>query len=48
MHAVIRMYSSSGAIKLFDLLEERKKDVEDLIRPIKGFVSYLFSPLMVS
>ena len=40
MHAVIRMYSSSGAKKLFDLLEERKKDVEDLIRPIKGFVSY--------
>jgi hypothetical protein len=40
MHAVVRTYSSAGAKKLFDMLEERKKDVEDLIRPIKGFVSY--------
>ena len=40
MHAVVRMYSSSGAKKLFDVLETRKNDVEDLIRPIKGFVSY--------
>ena len=40
MHAVVRTYSSAGAKKLFDVLEERKKDVEDLIRPIKGFVSY--------
>jgi hypothetical protein len=40
MHAVVRTYSSAGAKKLFDVLEARKKDVEDLIRPIKGFVSY--------
>jgi hypothetical protein len=36
MHAVIR----TGAKKLLDLLEERKKEVEGIIRPVKGFVSY--------
>ena len=40
MHAVIRMYAGSGAKKLIDVLDERKKDVEALIRPVKGFVSY--------
>lgn len=40
MHAVIRMYSGSGAKKLIEVLDERKKDVEALIRPVKGFVSY--------
>ena len=40
MHAVIRTYSGPAAKKLFDLLEERKKEVEGIIRPIKGFVSY--------
>ena len=40
MHAVMRNYSGSGANKLFDLLEKRKADVENLIKPIKGFVSY--------
>jgi hypothetical protein len=40
MHAVIRMYTGPAAKKLIDLLEERKKDVEGLIRPVKGFVSY--------
>jgi hypothetical protein len=40
MHAVIRTYSGPSAKKLFDLIEERKKEVENLIRPIKGFVSY--------
>jgi hypothetical protein len=40
MHAVIRTYSGPAAKKLIDLLEERKKDVEGLIRPVKGFVSY--------
>jgi len=40
MHAVIRTYSGSGAKELFDLLEERKSDVESLIRSVKGFVSY--------
>jgi hypothetical protein len=40
MHAVIRTYSGSGATELFDLLEKRKSDVESLMRPIQGFVSY--------
>jgi hypothetical protein len=40
MHAVIRTYSGAGAKKLFDLLEQRKSEVEALIRPVKGFVSY--------
>ena len=40
MHAVIRAYTGSGAKELFDLLEERKSDVESLIRTVKGFVSY--------
>lgn len=40
MHAVIRMYSGPGAKKLLDLLQERKKEVEGLIRPVQGFVSY--------
>jgi hypothetical protein len=40
MHAVIRTYSGSSAKKLFDLLEERKAEVDSVIRPIKGLVSY--------
>ena len=40
MYAVIRTYSGSGATELFDLLERRKSDVESLMRPIAGFVSY--------
>jgi len=40
MHAVVRSYSGSGAKELFDLLEERKSEVEDVIRDVKGFVGY--------
>jgi hypothetical protein len=40
MHAVIRTFSGSGGQKLLDLLEARKSEVEGLIRPVKGFVSY--------
>jgi hypothetical protein len=40
MHAVIRTYSGPAAKKLFDVLEERKRELETIIRPIKGFVSY--------
>jgi hypothetical protein len=40
MHAVIRAYSGRGAKELFDVLEQRKADVESVMRPIKGFVSY--------
>lgn len=39
MHGVIRIYSGGGAKKLLDLLQERKSEVEGLIRPVKGFVS---------
>ena len=42
MHAVIRTFSGAGAKKLVDLLEGRKSEVESLIRPVKGFVSYSF------
>jgi hypothetical protein len=40
MHTVIRSYSGSGATALFDLLEEKKEEVESLIRAVNGFVSY--------
>ena len=40
MHTVIRSYEGSGAIALFDLLEERKEEVGSLIRTVTGFVSY--------
>ena len=40
MHAVIRTFTGPGAKKLVDLLEGRKTEVESLIRPVKGFVSY--------
>lgn len=41
MHAVIRNYSGKGAKELFDLLEERKADVEGELRSVSGFVSYV-------
>jgi hypothetical protein len=40
MHAVVRTYSGQGAKELFDLLEQRKGEVENLIRPIPGFQGY--------
>jgi hypothetical protein len=40
MHAVVRTYSGKGAKELFDVLEKRKAEVESVIRPVKGFVSY--------
>lgn len=40
MHTVIRSYTGSGAKSLFDLLDDRKSEVEDLIRAVSGFVSY--------
>ena len=40
MHAVVRNYSGSGAKELFRLLEERKDEVESLIRGVTGFVGY--------
>ena len=40
MHAVIRTYSGKGAKELFDVLEHHKADVETVMRPVKGSVSY--------
>jgi hypothetical protein len=40
MNAVIRTYSGKGATELFDVLEKHKKDVETLMRSVKGFSSY--------
>lgn len=40
MYAVVRTYSGKGAKELCDLLEKRKTDVENTLRPVKGFVSY--------
>ena len=40
MYAVVRTYSGKGAKELFDVLEKRKTEVESVLRPIKGFVSY--------
>jgi len=43
MYAVVRTYSGKGAKELFDVLENRKADVESVMRPVKGFVSYLLA-----
>jgi hypothetical protein len=40
MYAVVRTYTGKGAKELFDVLEQRKTEVESVIRPVKGFVSY--------
>ena len=40
MHTVIRNYSGKGAKDLAGLLAKHKADVEALLRPVKGFVSY--------
>lgn len=40
MYAVIRTYSGKGASALFDILEERKGEVESTLRAVKGFVNY--------
>lgn len=40
MQAVIRKYSGNGAKELFDLLEKRQGEIEDLLRSVTGFISY--------
>jgi hypothetical protein len=40
MHAVVRNYAGTGAKQLFDLLEQRKVEVEAVIRKVPGLVSY--------
>ena len=41
MHAVVRTYSGQGARALFDILEERKAEVESMIRSVLGFHAYM-------
>jgi hypothetical protein len=40
MHAVVRTYSGTGAKQLFDVLEERKADIEATLQKVSGLVSY--------
>ena len=40
MHGVIRTYAGPGAKELFDLIIERRGEVEELIGGVPGFVSY--------
>jgi hypothetical protein len=40
MYAVVRTYSGTGAKELFSLLEQRKTDVEAVMRTVPGLVSY--------
>ncbi|MGH8376369.1 MAG: hypothetical protein ACRER6_14060 [Pseudomonas sp.] len=40
MYAVIRTYLGTGAKELFELLEERKVDIEATLRTVPGLVSY--------
>jgi hypothetical protein len=40
MYAVVRTYSGTGAKELFNLLEQRKAEVEALMRTVPGLVSY--------
>lgn len=41
MQAVIRTYSGKGAKELFDALEKNIVDVQNILRSVKGFVSYV-------
>jgi hypothetical protein len=38
--AVVRSYSGQSASELFEQLEQRNEEVEDLIGGVSGFVSY--------
>jgi hypothetical protein len=40
MDVVVRTYSGKGSKELFSLLEERKAEIEKLLRSTTGFVSY--------
>ena len=40
MDVVVRSYSGKGSKELFSLLETNKRDVEKLMRSVKGFESY--------
>jgi hypothetical protein len=40
MHAVVRSWSGEDAQELFDQLEQRTDEIEELIGGVPGFVSY--------
>ena len=40
MQVVIRTYSGKGVKELFDVLEQRKADVESILRGVNSFVTY--------
>ena len=40
MYAVVRQYKGNGAPALIDIIDQRKADVEKLLRTVQGFVSY--------
>ena len=41
MYAIVRNYSGAGAKQLFDVLDQRKTEVETTLRKVPGLVSYL-------
>lgn len=41
MHAVVRNYLGTGAKAVFDLVEERKADIETTMKNVPGVVSYI-------
>ena len=40
MDVVVRTYTGKGSKELLSLLEQRKADVEEVMRSVKGFESY--------
>ncbi len=40
MYAVVRNYSGQGAKELIELLEQRKEEVETVMRTVSGLQSY--------
>ena len=40
MYAIVRNYSGPGAKQLFEVLEQRKAEVEANLRKVPGLVSY--------
>ncbi|GMG85055.1 hypothetical protein LNKW23_42710 [Paralimibaculum aggregatum] len=40
MHVVIRLYSGEGARELFEMLETRRPEIEEIMRGVPDFRSY--------
>ena len=41
MYVVIRSYSGEAALEVFDLIEQRKDEAEEVIAQVPGFVGYV-------